>query len=56
MEDKTPLSQDVVRFQMLDFETLKSKFNSEVSKSNSWKIDSRKLYYTSEWAVSHNVL
>ena len=35
---KTPLSHEVVCFQMLDFETSNSK--SEVSKSNSWKITS----------------
>ena len=38
MEEKTPLSHEVVCFQMLDFETSNSK--SEVSKSNSWKITS----------------
>ena len=38
MKEKTPLSHEVVCFQMLDFETSKS--NSEVSKSNSWKITS----------------
>ena len=38
MEEKTPLSHEVVCFQMLDFETSKSK--SEVSKSNLWKITS----------------
>ena len=37
-ERKAPLSHEVVCFQMVDFETLKS--NSEVSKSNSWKITS----------------
>ena len=37
-EKKTPLSHEVVCFQMLDFET--SNFKSEVSKSNSWKITS----------------
>ena len=36
MTEKTPLSHEVVCFQMLDFETSSSK--SEVSKSNSWKI------------------
>ena len=36
MKEKTPLSHEVVCFQMLDFETSNSK--SEVSKSNSWKI------------------
>ena len=38
MKEKTPLSDEVVCFQMLDFETSSSK--SEVSKSNSWKITS----------------
>ena len=36
MKEKTPLSNEVVCFQILDFETSNSK--SEVSKSNSWKI------------------
>ena len=35
---KTPLSHEVVCFQMLDFKTSNSK--SKVSKSNSWKITS----------------
>ena len=52
MKEKTPLSHEVVCFQMLDFETSNSK--SEVSKSNSWKITS--FSKTSEGAVSHNVL
>ena len=38
MKEKTPLSHEVVHFQMLDFETSNSK--SEVSKLNSWKITS----------------
>ena len=39
MKEKTPLSHEfVVSIQMLDFRTSKS--NSEVSKSNSWKITS----------------
>ena len=38
MKEKTPLSHEVVCFQIVDFETLNSK--SEVSKSNSWKITS----------------
>ena len=38
MKEQTPLSHEVVCFQMLDFETSNSK--SEVSKSNSWKITS----------------
>ena len=55
MKEKTPLLQKVVCFQMLDFET--SKYNSEVSKSNSWKVTSlSKNYVTSEGAFSHNVL
>ena len=44
MEEKTPLSHEVVCFQVLYFETSKS--NSKVSKSNSWKNTfSRKLCY-----------
>ena len=58
MEEKTPLSHKVVCFQMLDFGTSKS--NSEVSKSNSnILVESYfflKNYFTSERAVSHNVL
>ena len=38
MKEKTPMSHEVVFFQMLDFETSNSK--SEVSKSNSWIIAS----------------
>ena len=38
MEEKTPLSHEVVCFQMLDFETSNSK--SEFSKSSSLKITS----------------
>ena len=38
MKEKTPLSHEVVRIQMLDFETSNSK--SEVSKSNTIKITS----------------
>ena len=38
MKEQTPLSHEVVCFQMLDFEIANSK--SEVSKSNSWKITS----------------
>ena len=53
MEEKTTLSHEVVCFQVLHFGTSKS--NSEVSKSNSWKItSSRKLYVTSEGAISVN--
>ena len=52
MKEKTTLSHEVVCFQMqVDFET---STNSEVSKSNSWKITS--FSNTSEGAVSHNVL
>ena len=56
MEEKTPLSHEVVCFQMLDFETSHSK--SEVSILNSWKITSFYFlsYVTSEGAVSHNVI
>ena len=52
-ERKTPLSHEVVCFQMLDFETSNSK--SEVSKSIFLKIASF-LKTTSEGAVSHSVL
>ena len=38
MKEKTPLSHEVVCFQILDFETSKS--NLEVSKSNAWKMTS----------------
>ena len=38
MEENTPLSHEVVCFQMLDFETSNSK--PEISKSSSWKITS----------------
>ena len=57
MEEKTPLSHEVVCFQMLDFGTSKS--NSEVSKSNSNILVENYFflenYVTSEGAVSHNV-
>ena len=55
MEEKTPLSSEVVCFQMLNFGTSKS--NSEVSKSN--LVENYfflKTCVTSEGAVSHNVL
>ena len=39
---------------MLDYET--SNINSEVSKSNSWKITSFSKTVTSEGGVSHNVV
>ena len=58
MEEKTPLSQEFVCFQVLDFETSKSNF--EVSKSNSNILVENYFflenYVTSEEAVSHNVL
>ena len=55
MKENTPLSHEVVCFQMLDFVTSNSKL--EVSKSNSWKITFfLENYSTSEGAVSHNVL
>ena len=54
MKEKTPLSHEVVRFQMLDFETSNSK--SEVSKSNRENYFFLENYVTSEGAVSHNVL
>ena len=55
MEEKIPLSLEIVYFQMLDFEISNSK--SEVSKSNVLKI-----YFflentvSSEGAISHSVL
>ena len=49
MEEKTPLSLEVVCFQMLGFGTSKS--NSEVSKSNSFLEN----FVTLEGAVSYNV-
>ena len=57
MEEETPMSHEVVCFQMLDFGTSKS--NSEISKSNS-NILVRiyfflKNYIISEGDVSHNV-
>ena len=55
MKEKTPLSHEVVRFQMLDFETSKSIF---------WCLKIKfvenyfflKNYISLEWVVSHNVL
>ena len=54
MKEQTPLSHVIVCFQMLDFETSKSR--TEVSKPNSWKITFffLKNCVTSEEAVSHN--
>ena len=58
MKEKTPLSHEVVCFQMLDFETSKS--NSDVSKLNSNIVVENYLFFenyiTSEGAISHNVL
>ena len=58
MEEKTPLSHEVVCFLMLDFGTSKS--NSKVSKSNSNILGENYFflgnYVTLEGAVSHNVL
>ena len=58
MKDKTPLSHEVVCFQMLEFETSKS--NSEVSKSNSNILVRNNFFLennvTLEEAVPHNVL
>ena len=55
MEEKTPLSHEVVCYPMLDFGTSNSYF--EVSKSNSWKITFfLENHATSEGAVFHNVL
>ena len=58
MDEGTPLTHEVVCFQMLEFETSKS--NSEVSISNS-NILVRSNFFlennvTLEGAVSHNVL
>ena len=47
MKEKTPLSHEVVCFQMLDFETSNSKL--EVSKSNLWKITKQSA--PQEWPV-----
>ena len=55
MIEKTPLSHEVVCFQMLDFETSNSKY--EVSKSNLVKnYFFLEKYITSEGAVSHKFL
>ena len=58
MEEKTPLSHEVVCFQILDFGTSNS--NSEVSKPKSDILVGNYFflenYVTSEGAVSHNVL
>ena len=58
MEEKTPLSHDVVCFQVPDFGTSKS--DSEVSKSNSNILVRNNFFLeshvTSEGAKSHNVL
>ena len=55
VKQKTPLSHEVLFFQMLDFETSKS--YSEVLKSNLLRMTSfSKTKITSEGAVSHNVL
>ena len=53
MKEKTPLSHEVVYFQMLDFETSKS--NSEVLKSNirGKLLLSRKLGYFKGGRFSH---
>ena len=58
MEEKTLLSHEVVRFQILDFGT--SKYNSEFSQSNSNILVENcfflENYVTPEGIVSHNVL
>jgi hypothetical protein len=54
MKEKTPLSHEVVCFQMLDIETSNSK--SEVSKSKFVENLLLENYITSEGAASHNVL
>ena len=58
MEEETPMSHEVVCFQMLDFGTSKS--NSEVLKSNSNIFVENYFflenYVTSEGVVSHIVL
>ena len=62
MKEKTPLSNEVVCFQMLDTETSNSK--SEVSKSNSWKIASfskttslqRELFLTMFYTINFSLL
>ena len=51
---KTPLSPEVVCFQMLDFETsIKINSKLEFSKPNSWKITSRKLHHFRGSHFSH---
>ena len=52
MEEKTPLSHEVVCFQMLGFGTPKSNSNNLVE-NNFFFLEN---YATSEGAVSHNVL
>ena len=58
MREKTPLSHEVVCFQMLDFETSKS--NSKVSKSKSNILVENYFFLennvTSEGDIFHNVL
>ena len=58
MEEKTPLSHEVVCFQMLEFETSKANCEVSISKSNVLheKYFFLENYVTSEGAVSHSVL
>ena len=55
MEEKTPLSHEVVCFQMLEFETSRwgLEINSNILVRNYFFLEN---YVTSEGAVSHNVL
>ena len=54
MEEKTPLSHEVVCFQMLDFGTSKSNLRSQIILVENYFF--LENYVTSEGAVSHNVL
>ena len=62
MEEKTPLSHKVVCFQMVDFRTSKS--NSEVLRSNLWKMTSfsktmllqRELFLTMFYTINSSPL
>ena len=54
MKEKTPLSHEVVCFQMLDFETSNSESEVEIKLVENYFF--LKNYVTSEGAVSHNVL
>ena len=54
MKERTPLSHEVVCFHMLDFETSNSKLGLQIKfVENYFFLEN---YFTSEGAVSHNVL